>query len=162
MTFLVKNMETEEEKIDKGTVHWQSWHETYEDLLSKDYLQTITREKCLQIATDCPENTLIAQVDSQVVGFARYGECADEEVQEAGEIFAIYVLEKYHGQKIGYRLMQACLEYLSEFPKVFVWVLQANQKAIDFYEKCGFIVDDQKKELTLGQSVTAIRMRLGN
>lgn len=160
MTFLIKNMETQEEKIGKGNVHWQSWHETYKGLLSQDYLQTITREKCLQIAMNYPENTLIAQVEGQVVGFACYGKCADEEAQETGEIFAIYVLENYHGQKIGYRLMQACLECLSDFQTVFVWVLKDNQKAVDFYEKCGFVADGQEKEVVLGQPITAIRLRL--
>lgn len=161
MEILIKDMETESEMLGKGNVHWQSWHETYSNLLSKDYLQTITKEKCHQRTMAYPKNTLIAQVGKQVIGFACYGECTDEDVQEAGEIFAIYVLEKYHGQKIGYQLMQVCLERLSDFQAVFLWVLKDNQKAIDFYEKCGFVIDGQQKELLLGQPITAIRMQLG-
>lgn len=160
MEIVIKDMETESEMLGKGTVHWQSWHETYKDLLSQDYLRTITKEKCQQIAVTYPQNTLIVQVDGQVVGFACYGECRDEDAPESGEIFAIYILEKYHGKKIGYQLMQVCLERLSEFQAVFLWVLKDNQKAIDFYKKCGFVADGQEKEVVLGQLVTVIRLRL--
>lgn len=52
-----------------------------------------------------PENTLVAKDKEKVVGFAVYGPSRDEDLPDAGEVVAIYVLSEYYGRKIGYRLM---------------------------------------------------------
>ncbi|MEE3471918.1 MAG: GNAT family N-acetyltransferase [Butyrivibrio hungatei] len=45
---------------------------------------------------------------------------SDEELPEAGEIFAIYILEEYYGTGVGQALMQAGLDEL-DYPVVAVW-----------------------------------------
>ena len=64
-----------------------------------------------------------------------------EEAPGVGEIFALYILSEYYGTGLGRRLMEAGLERLRDYPRVCLWVLKENARAIRFYEKCGFLPD---------------------
>ena len=59
---------------------------------------------------------------------------------------------------VGYRLMQAGLERIREYPKIIVRVLKENSRAIRFYERCGFAADGSEETLELGSPVAVIRM----
>ena len=158
MTFEIRKMETNEEIRGKAYVHWKSWQESYSGLIDQNYLDALTLEKCEAIAYRWPDNILIAKADGNVIGFCGYGQCRDEDVQDAGEIFAIYVLQEYQGRGIGSALMQAALDQLA-YDRIVLWVLQGNEKAIRFYQKCGFSFDGCGKDIMLGSAVREVRMR---
>ncbi len=154
-------METEEEILGKAYVHWKSWQEAYADLLPQEFLKnTYTLERCQDWAVRYPQNILVALVDEQVVGFACYGASSQEDLQEAGELYALYVLADYYDQGIGYQLMQAALEKLQSYETVSLWVLEGNTRAIAFYEKNGFQFDGVKKIIHLGAKRIEHRMIL--
>lgn len=154
-------METNNEIKGKAFVHWKAWQEAYADLLPQDFLQkTYTLERCLDWAVRYPQNILVAIVDEQVVGFACYGASSQEDLQEAGELYALYVLADYYDQGIGYQLMQAALEKLQSYHRVSLWVLEGNVRAISFYEKVGFRFDGISKTVKLGADRTEYRMVL--
>ncbi|MBR2790788.1 MAG: GNAT family N-acetyltransferase [Eggerthellaceae bacterium] len=157
---IVKPMETDDEKRGKGYVHWRSWQETYPGLIDQAYLDTMTLEKSVDIAFRWPEGTLVAKDGSRVIGFCAYGECRDEDLPGAGEIYAIYVLAEYYGMGVGRALMDAALARLDN-PQIAVWVLAGNSRAIRFYEKCGFALDGAEQVRTIGTPVTELRLRRG-
>ena len=136
---IVKKMETDEEIKGKAFVHWQSWHEAYPGLVSQDYLDRFTLEKSEKMAFSWTDNLLVAIDKGRVIGFVGYG--CRRELPEEGEIFAIYILSEYYGKGVGLRLMEAGLKKLKDYPKVNLWVLKGNNRAIRFYEKCGFCPD---------------------
>lgn len=108
---LIKAMETREEIIGKAFVHWKTWQEAYVELLSSYFLKTVrTLESCQELAFRYPQNTLIALVDNQVVGFACYGDSSQKDLKKAGELYAIYILADYYDQGIGYQFMQEALK----------------------------------------------------
>lgn len=146
--------------IGKGYVHYTSWHETYRGIINDKYLETVTLEKCIDLAKNHPENTIIAIVDNKIVGFAYYVPARDEDLSNAGEVMAIYLLKEYQGLGIGKMLMNTCLEKLSKnkYDKFLVWVLKDNKKAINFYSKCGFEACGVEKEIVLGEPIVEIRM----
>ena len=156
--YTIKPMESEEEIDGKGYVHYKSWHETYLGLIDAGYLEGITLEKCVGIARQRPEDIIVAKDGGRVIGFVGCGAYRDETLPGYGEVFAIYVLKEYHGQKVGYELMNAALERLSDYRKVAVWVLKGNDKAIRFYERYGFRFDGARAELMLGSPNTELRM----
>lgn len=142
----------------KGYVHWKSWHETYTGLVDPAYMEKLTLEKCIETAYRWPQNLLVAKDGSKVIGFVGYGVHRDDTITDCGEVFSIYVLAAYHGQKVGYELMNAAFEKLADYDKVAVWVLKGNDKAIRFYEKYGFRFDGTEKEIMLGTPNTELRM----
>ena len=138
--FAVKAMETDAEKDGKAYVHYTAWNETYPGLMPAEYLASRTPERQRQRTYEHPENTLVAVADGQVVGFAQYRPRARDivSVPAAGEVGALYVLEKYQRRGIGAALLRECLRRLPEGPAA-LFVLRGNEKAIRFYEKQGFV-----------------------
>ena len=143
---VIKRMESEDEIQGKGYVHYRSWQETYAGLIDETYLQKHTLEKCIATAHRWPDNILVAKDGERVVGFAGYGAYRDGSLPDCGEVFALYVLKKYHGQKVGYALMKAAVEQLSAYKRVALWVLKGNERAIRFYERFGFRFDGTEAE----------------
>lgn len=156
--YIIKKMESDDEINGKGYVHYKSWHETYPGLIDAAYLEQFTLEKCTATAHKWPDNIIVAKDGEKVVGFVGYGAYRDETLPAHGEVFAIYVLAEYQGRKIGYELMNAALNKLSDYKKIAVWVLKGNEGAIHFYERYGFHFDGTESEIMLGTSNTEVRM----
>ncbi len=160
MKITVKRMESDAEIKGKAYVHWKSWQEAYPGIVDQQYLDGLTLDKCENIAYRWTDNLIIAKYDDTVVGFVGYGKYRNDELENTGEVFAIYVLSKYYEQGVGYRLMQAALSQLADYPKIAVWVLKDNKRAIKFYERCGYRLDGREETLQLGSPVIEVRMIL--
>ena len=160
MSVVIKKMETDAEIRGKAFVHWKSWQEAYPGIVSREYLERLTLEKCVGIAYRWRENILVAKDGDRVVGFAGYGPAGEDEDGSTGEIYAIYVLSDYYGTGVGAELMRATLDQLADRDCVGVTVLKENARAIRFYEKCGFRRNGAEKTVMLGDPVTVIRMVL--
>ncbi|MBQ9212256.1 MAG: GNAT family N-acetyltransferase [Clostridia bacterium] len=160
MDITIKKMATDDEIKGKAYVHWKSWQEAYPGIVDQQYLDTLTLDKCESIAYRWTDNIIIAKDGDAVVGFVGYGKYRNDELQNTGEVFAIYVLEGYYGQGVGYRLMQAALSRLADYPEIAVWVLKDNKRAIKFYERCGYRFDGREEILDLGSPVVEARMLL--
>jgi ribosomal protein S18 acetylase RimI-like enzyme len=158
MGIILKKMETDEEIKGKAYVHWKSWHEAYTGIVSQEYLDKLTLEKCEKMAFSWRDNIIVAKENGNVIGFVCYGD-RGEEAPDVGEIFALYVLADYYGKGVGRKLMDVALEKIKHFSQVRLWVLKENRRAIRFYEKCGFQPDGT--EMTSPNiSATEIRMTL--
>lgn len=160
MSIVIKKMETDDEIRGKAYVHWKSWQEAYPGIVDPQYLDDLTLEKCESIAYRRTDNIIIAKDGDRVVGFVGYGEYRNDELENIGEVYAIYILAEYYGYGVGYQLMQAALSKLSQYRKVAVWVLKENERAIRFYERCGYCFDGREKTLQLGSPVVEVRMIL--
>lgn len=156
----IKPMETPEEIEGKAYVHWKSWHEAYTGLVAPDFLAGHTLEKCTKTAYQWPDRLLVAKDDGRVIGFAGYGAYRDESMPQTGELYALYILREYYGTGVGRALLDAALERLAGYPRVVLWVLKGNARAIRFYEKCGFGFDGAGQTIRLGQENTELRMVL--
>ena len=157
-SIIIKVAETDEELCGRGYVHCTSWQEAYRGIVCDRYLDTMTVEATTARTRQFPENTLVAKDKEKVVGFAVYGPSRDEDLMDAGEVIAIYVLSEYYDRKIGYRLMNEAISRLKEYNTILVWVLEKNERAIRFYQRYGFEFDGCKKEWNLGTPVSIVRM----
>ncbi len=150
----------ESDAYGKGFVHYHSWLETYTGLISQDYLDNLTLDRCVNIAKKHPENTFVAEVNNQIVGFACYMNSRDKDLLDRGEITAIYVLKKSQGLGIGKRLVLTCFSALESFKTVSLWVLKSNQQAIDFYEHLGFVKDSVEKNVLINENTVLHEIRM--
>lgn len=155
--FIIVPMTTDAEAEEKGYVHWKSWHETYRGLMPDHVVENHSLERSIESARRKPENTLVLKVDGRVVGFIRYGDNGDGDLENAGEVSSLYVLQEYQGQKLGYALMNAAVAQLSGKSAVALWVLKGNEKAIRFYKRYGFHLDGTEDTVYYG---TILRMVL--
>lgn len=156
----LKPMETPEEMEGKGYVHWKSWQEAYQGLIDPAYLNgTMTLETCVKRAYEWPDGVLAAKDGPRVIGFAGYGPYRDDALPGTGELYALYVLKEYYGKEgAGPALLHAVLARLAGYPRVALWVLKGNARAIRFYQKHGFAPDGAEQSISLGRPATVLRM----
>lgn len=93
---------------------------------------------------DTNSSFLIAEYDKKAVGYAklREGKLPDcIEKLDSIEIQRIYLLEKMKRKGIGKILMENCYKIAlsKKYSNVWLGVWSQNKKAIEFYEKLGFI-----------------------
>lgn len=89
-----------------------------------------------------------AIVGEEAVGYLKLntGRAQTELKEDEGiEIERIYVLEAYHGMKVGQALFEKAMEIATARHSAYVWlgVWEENSKAIRFYEKNGFVTFDK-------------------
>lgn len=145
MDFIIKEAHSDDEKRGKAFVHYTSWNETYAGLMPQEFLDGRSLEKCERFAFKFPQNTLVAVAEGEVVGFANYLPKSRDfsSVKPSSELVALYVLQKYQRCGISKALLNKCLELLPSL-SVVLFVLEGNQNAIGFYEKCGFFFTGHK------------------
>ena len=141
--FQVHQMMSPEDREGRALVHYQAWQETYPGLMPESVLAAHTLDRCRKISKKGSPDTNFVLLDREnvdhVVGFATISYRARDfvSVPEAGEVIALYVLKEYQGFGFGKLLLEHCLARLPR-PKVALFVLKGNDKAVGFYEHMGF------------------------
>ncbi len=127
-------------------VHVASWHHAYRELIPADRLRTFTVERRTQawrhnLSGRGPGRTIVAEAADGVVGFASTGPSRGE--RGWGEIWALYVHPLAWGTGVGSALFADAMGYLAElgYARTLIWILDGNQRAIDFYAGNGFALD---------------------
>jgi ribosomal protein S18 acetylase RimI-like enzyme len=130
----------------------QTFSETFTDYNDQDNLkkyldEKFTIEKLSEELANPHSTFYFAQVGDEVVGYLKTNTGkAQTELKElnAFEIERIYVLQVYHGKKVGQLLIEKALEEARKTTCSYVWlgVWEENHRAIRFYSKNGFIKFD--------------------
>jgi ribosomal protein S18 acetylase RimI-like enzyme len=96
-------------------------------------------ERWLRSLGDEATRVYVAEDGHEVVAFASGGPERAGEAGYAGELYAIYVLEKAQRQGHGKSLVRAVTGGLREMglSDMIVWVLRDNAPARGFYERLG-------------------------
>ena len=110
------------------------------------YMQAMFSHDKIRTEINSPnERFFIAFNNSNPVGFTklrddRQGRGLDG--KKALEIERIYVLKDYQGLKVGKELLDKCKSLAAEENFVVIWlqVWQRNSKAVQFYQKGGFVI----------------------
>lgn len=86
--------------------------------------------------------------NERVIGYLKlnFGESQTElKDSKALEIERIYVMNEYHGKKVGQLLYDKAIEVAAQMQMNYVWlgVWEENQRAFNFYKKNGFVEFDK-------------------
>jgi ribosomal protein S18 acetylase RimI-like enzyme len=142
-----------------AAVHVAAWRWAYRGLVADAALQAlsmVTREGMWREII--PLGGVVAAVDGdQVVGFVAYGATEQSGTGDAGEVFAIYLLEGWTGMGIGHTLITRATEGLRAlgFDRATLWVLEANTRARRFYEAVGWRSDGVRGLCDIGGAAYA-------
>lgn len=136
---IVKASEHHIQEIAK--VHVDSWKETYNTIVNAEAIQKKTyrkREELWQrIIQENQSITYAAKTnDGKIVGFINGGKERTGTYDYDAEIYAVYILQAYQGQKIGKKLIHTITGKLYEqgHRSIMVWVIENNPSKY-FYEK---------------------------
>ena len=121
-------------------------HNTKEDL-DKYLEESFSNEKLSAELTNPHSSFYFAEEDENIIGYLKinFGD-AQTEVKDnkALEIERIYVLQEFHGKKVGQALFEKAIAIATEMKVNYVWlgVWEQNHKALQFYKKNGFVPFD--------------------
>lgn len=138
-------------------VHVQSWQEAYKGLVPQPYLDELPNELAERTENwkrsfANPKRWIwVATVADKIVGFTIFGLPRDENREGYIELGAIYLLEKYKNQGIGFSLLSTGFKFMTEqgYQKAYCWVLEKNP-TIRFYERSGAKFSGQTKPDEIG------------
>ena len=139
-----------------------AWNESYRGIVADLELAQMreSEEERARNASDrfdeCGYHQLVLEADDEVVGFVNYGKADDEDYEDCGEIFALYIIRKYQGHGYGRELFMASTEELHKqgFDRLLVRCLKGNP-ANGFYVRMGgtYVKDGVYKRLQLPENV---------
>lgn len=142
-------------------IHVRSWQAAYEALLPPEFLRSLDlqrRETMWRLFLEKGETLFVTEDDdSQIVGFLHLGAPRDEDLEDAIELFAIYLQPEHYGTGLG-SVFWKTVESQLPGKQVYLWVLAQNRLGIAFYEKNGFLPDGRKKTFKVeGQEFEELR-----
>ena len=111
-------------------------------MISKYVLNEFSPENFALKLTNHDESFLIAECDSNVVGFIESVENrpCPQEPEATLEIDKFYVMPRFHGYEIGSKLLQETTKLCQRKGYSCLWLMtwEQNFNGIRFYEKNGF------------------------
>lgn len=142
-------------------VNVYTWKTQYTGLLPDELIDLRIREikknsDSIKKRIENGTNYYVALEENTIVGFCSFGKSREEEYKDYGEIYAIYNLEGFKGNRIGRSFFDIAIKYFKEqgFDKFIVKCL-VNNPSEEFYkhmggeiisktqiEKCGFKIDE--------------------
>ncbi|MEY4084328.1 MAG: hypothetical protein RL074_115 [Bacteroidota bacterium] len=132
----------------------------------KAYLEDGFSNAKLSAELDNPNSEFyFATLNNTVIGYLKinFG-LAQTELKDdkALEIERIYVLQEFHGKKVGQLLYDQAIHLAKEKKADYVWlgVWEKNHRAIQFYTKNGFVEFDQHIFVLGDDEQTDIMMKL--
>jgi len=142
-------------------VHVESWRTTYKGLLPDDYLANLTYEQreplWREILSKPVDNNLVYVAEENagnIVGFASGGPERSGDPVYTGEVYAIYLLERWQGQGIGRQLTITLVRQLIQrgLTSLLIWVL-ADNPSRRFYAALGGQQVRERLQMTGGIEV---------
>ncbi len=126
----------------------ETFKETYSDCFSPDLIENYVHEKfnSTTLKKELVSKLIIyllAFYDNRLIGYAKIKNQSQPHVVKTPnsiEIERLYVLHRFQKLKIGFALMQKCIDQSISLNCDMIWlgVWEKNAKAISFYEKLGF------------------------
>ncbi len=161
MNYLIRRR-TKEDISGIQKVVTTSWNETYKGIVPDWFLEELKVNEDERIKNvydsfdENDNNQFVLIVDNEVVGFVNFGKTRDEEYQDCGEIFALYVISKYKGNGFGKKLVETAKNELKKmgFNKMLIACLKGNPSN-EFYKHIGgvYVKDGLYKRLQLKENV---------
>jgi ribosomal protein S18 acetylase RimI-like enzyme len=128
-----------------------------EENMSKYLKESFSSEKLTDELSNELSQFYFAKLSNEVIGYMKLNTGAAQKEnpdENALEIERIYVLQDFHGKKVGQLLYNKAIEVAKELAVDHVWlgVWEENFRALAFYTKNGFVKFGQH-EFVLGDDI---------
>jgi ribosomal protein S18 acetylase RimI-like enzyme len=150
-------------------LHVRSWQEAYRGLMPAEFLAALdprdrARRYTFEGGDGRPTTVLAIEADGgegdedrgggagggaeALLGFVSFGRSRDEDLPDHGEVLALYIDPTRHRGGVGRLLMAEARRRLAAdgCADAFLWVLDGNDRAREFYEREGWVADGARRE----------------
>ncbi|UQD56578.1 GNAT family N-acetyltransferase [Flavobacterium sp. K5-23] len=150
------------------TISINTFIETFSDVNSVENMDNYVRdnfntEQLTSELLNPDSHFYLATIENETLGYLKlnFGKAQTEIINEqAMEIHRIYVLQEFHGKKLGPLFMEQALLIANQKNVDYIWlgVWEENHRALNFYKKNGFVEfdshvftlgDDQQTDLLM-------------
>lgn len=148
----IRSLSKQDDRLAVSHVYEASWKAAYRGMIPQMYLDTIPAGKWAACLDTEGWDSLLLLDQAKIVGTCAFASARHPEMQGCGEIIALYLLPAYWGQGHGYRLLNKAIHtlYAKGFERIYLWVLEENHRARQFYETFGFRASGAVLEDTIG------------
>lgn len=145
-------MTSEDDKLAISKIYEESWKYAYKNIIPKDYLDSIEEGRWVAALDICEWQTFVCIDNGKYIGTSSFCKSRFEQYPNCGEIISIYFLPEYMGKGYGKELLEAVVSELKTqgYKEIFLWVLDDNIVAKNFYEKQGFLQTDNYIDDNIG------------
>ena len=149
-----------DDRLAISKIYEESWKHAYKGIIPQEYLNSIPEGRWSK-SFDIPGwKTLVCIVDGKYIGTSSFCKSRFEQFPDCGEIISIYFLPEYMGKGYGKKLLETSILELNKlgFDELFLWVLDDNITAKNFYEHLGFVQTEDYLDDTIGgKELRAVR-----
>lgn len=151
-----------------GRIQVETWRAAYTGLMPDEAVASFDVESRQRLWREglartprAGSATFVVEDGGEVVGFASVGASRDEDADQEGELYAIYLHPSRWDRGIGRALLLRAEESMrsSGFRQAVLWVLEGNERGERFYRAAGWEQDDRKADEFQGAAVTELRYR---
>ena len=151
MSEITYRMGTEEDTIAIAHVHARSWKIHYRGVLSDHYLDHEVEADRLAVWTPRMQETpphqyvILAEENQRLCGLGCVFLHQDE--QWGALLDNLHVIPEVQGRGVGKELLHKCGQWVyhqAPDSSMYLWVFEANEAAIAFYERVGGIQKDRQ------------------
>ena len=139
-----------------------AWNETYKGIVPDWSLEELRLNEADRAKysydkfDESANNQLVLEIDGKVVGFIKYGKSEDDSYNNCGEIFALYIINKYHGNGYGRKLVEEAIKEIKKLGcnKMIIACLKGNPSN-EFYKHIGgkYVKDGIYQRLNLPENI---------
>lgn len=149
---------TVDDAIEIANIHTYSWLEAYQGVVPTQFLADRPlhlKERVRHWERTLRDPTWIHQVAEHnelgVVGFISGKSGRDEQYKNDIQIAYFYLFQKFHGRKIGFRLLKNFFGEAKErgFSQGYVWVFDSSDTK-RFYTRSGGVETGEKRDTDVG------------
>lgn len=133
-----------------AALHVAVWRNAYRGLIEQPLLDGMDLSRSVQrwqhavtrLQPEQPGRTVLAAfVDDEPIGIVEAGPAQEDNAPRATEVLSLNVAGRWHGTGVAQALMTAAVGDSA----AYLWVLRGNERAIGFYRKLGFELDDTER-----------------
>ncbi|CAB4691419.1 MAG: GNAT family N-acetyltransferase [Actinobacteria bacterium] len=122
-------------------LHLDCWDDAYTGLIDQQILDARRADEPARVerwrGILDQGTTLVAEDASGMVGFVCAADADPPEVEGHTELQSLYVRGSHWGTGVGHQLLVAAI---ADRP-AYLWVLEGNERAIEFYRRHSFLLD---------------------
>jgi GNAT superfamily N-acetyltransferase len=120
-------------------VHTKTWQKAFAGIILAETLEKLseninTRYERLKqnFINEQSVQRIVAIENEKIIGFSYFGSCRNSDeinIQNAGEIYAIYVLPEHQNKQAGKRLVNFAVNVLQDefhYDKIVIWTLKES------------------------------------
>lgn len=137
-------------------IHATSWRKAYRGLVPQHFLDRLPDEYWVPSVRSWLDSerfsALIVYEDKKPLGVCIFGRGRDESHPDWGEIVSLYLLPEAFRRGLGGQLLQEALRLmqLDGFTRFYIWSLENNLPADQFYRKYDFHPTTDRDTFPLG------------